>query len=359
MKITSRTSLAIAAVAVGLIALGASYGLLQQDFDPAKLTTLYTIPASGGLETAKQYNPLGMLSLASIAAAIALVLTGAFHIVRARFPDAVPSGSSPKALLPWNWEAGLGKLKREIGRVDGVVEQLTAASASHAASLTAANELLVGETSAKEVSAIVDNLLSENQRLRGECTVLLNQLGEKHVEKREVEAALEKAQHEQALDALSGLGNRRTFDKEIQDAITTAREMGTPLSLIMVDIDHFKPINDTHGHTVGDEVIKALSGVIAGSLRKTDTAARYGGEEFAIIMPKVGLETAKSVAERIRKKWASRKLTLRASGQVIGPITASFGVAELRVGETAETLIGRADRKLYAAKSAGRNRVMG
>lgn len=359
MKITSRTSLAIAAVAVGLIALGASYGLLQQDFDPAKLTTLYTIPASGGLETAKQYNPLGMLSLASIAAAIALVLTGAFHIVRARFPDAVPSGSSPKALLPWNWEAGLGKLKREIGRVDGVVEQLTAASASHAASLTAANELLVGETSAKEVSAIVDNLLSENQRLRGECTVLLNQLGEKHVEKREVEAALEKAQHEQALDPLSGLGNRRTFDKEIQDAIAAARETGTPLSLIMADIDHFKPINDTHGHTVGDEVIKALAGVIAVSLRKTDIATRYGGEEFAIIMPKVGLETAKSVAERIRKKWASRKLTLRASGKVIGPITASFGVAELRVGETAETLIGRADRKLYAAKSAGRNRVMG
>jgi diguanylate cyclase len=346
----AETNTVVAALACLLVILGAAYGYLSGDLDQAGLTTLYSIPADDGAQAVRQYSPLGLAGLLSLAAAIAALLAGAYYVVATKLAGGVPKG------LPWKWEAGLAPLKRELNRVDGVVAQFAASNTQHAASLTAANQLLAGQTSAPAVSAIVDGLLSENKRLHGECSTLMEQLGEKQVEKQNVETALEKVQQEQGKDALTGLGNRRTLDTELQAAIAGG---GTPMSLVMVDIDHFKPINDTHGHTVGDEVIRALAGLITASLRKYDVATRYGGEEFAIIMPKANLEAAKSVAERIRKKWGSRKMTLRASGQVIGPMTASFGVAELRVGDTPDTLIGRADRKLYAAKSAGRNRVMG
>jgi diguanylate cyclase len=125
----------------------------------------------------------------------------------------------------------------------------------------------------------------------------------------------------------------------------------------MCDIDHFKRVNDAFGHHVGDEVIRALAGVIEANVRETDSVARYGGEEFAIILPGTTQKVAKEMAERIRRKFGAKSFSIRKTQQKIGQVTASFGVAEHRPGDDVATLVQRADAKLYEAKAHGRDRI--
>ena len=124
--------------------------------------------------------------------------------------------------------------------------------------------------------------------------------------------------------------------------------------MVMADLDHFKRVNDTFGHAIGDSVLKTFSDIMQLQVRDTDVVARFGGEEFVISMPECGRDDARAVAERIR---AQVEKTIFSSS--IKTITASFGVAELTGSETAESLLHRADQAMYAAKAAGRNRVIG
>ena len=143
----------------------------------------------------------------------------------------------------------------------------------------------------------------------------------------------------------------------MQKAVEDSNAHDTPLSLIMCDIDHFKRVNDMFGHHVGDEIIRALAGVIEASVRETDTVARYGGEEFAIILPGTKQQGAKETAERIRLKFGAKQFSIRDTKQKIGQVTASFGVAEYRPGDDVQTFVQKADAMLYEAKARGRDRV--
>jgi diguanylate cyclase (GGDEF)-like protein len=125
----------------------------------------------------------------------------------------------------------------------------------------------------------------------------------------------------------------------------------TPLALVMVDIDHFKAVNDTHGHQVGDRVLVGVSRITAGHIRQTDLLARWGGEEFMILAANCGGQEADRLAEKLRR------LINEAAFDEVGSVTCSFGVAQFQDGDTAETLTSRADEALYAAKRAGRNCV--
>jgi diguanylate cyclase len=169
---------------------------------------------------------------------------------------------------------------------------------------------------------------------------------------------LEDVQKEAMTDGLTGIANRKYFDMTLRTAAAGAMEAGAPLSLLMIDIDHFKAFNDNHGHQVGDEVIKLVAHVLKQQVKGQDTPARYGGEEFGIILPETRLNDALQLGENIRKAVASKKIVRRTTGEHLGTITLSVGGAVYRPGETLPTLIERADAALYLAKRSGRNRVM-
>ena len=155
-------------------------------------------------------------------------------------------------------------------------------------------------------------------------------------------------------DPLTDTGNRVAMDQTLQREIDMSRRHLQPLSLLMLDIDHFKRINDTHGHSAGDEVLKAVAASIKGQLRNVDMVFRYGGEEFLILLSNTGREAAAMVGERLR--FATQAKEYLADGKSI-ELTVSLGCSTLLPGESAESLLRRADNALYVAKREGRNRL--
>ena len=177
---------------------------------------------------------------------------------------------------------------------------------------------------------------------------------------RKLDAANQELRRLSSLDGLTGIANRRRFDDYIARAWRKATRAQTPLSLIMADIDFFKPYNDSYGHLSGDECLKSVARVLAGSLKRPgDLASRFGGEEFAIVLEETGLSGASHVAECIRESVERLGLTHRDS-PVAAVVTVSLGVATSlpRPGLTADALLRLADYKLYEAKQTGRNRVL-
>lgn len=168
-------------------------------------------------------------------------------------------------------------------------------------------------------------------------------------------ALLYRAATQSALrDPLTGTGNRIAMDQTLSREIELARRHKHPLSLLMLDIDHFKRVNDIHGHTTGDEVLKAVADSIKGQLRNIDMVFRFGGEEFLIVLSNTSREAAAMVGERLR--YAALQLTYPMLGHPIA-LTVSLGCATLLPAESADSLLRRADSALYVAKREGRNRL--
>ncbi len=159
-------------------------------------------------------------------------------------------------------------------------------------------------------------------------------------------------------DGLTGLFNHRHFKEVLDSELTRAARYQRPLCLVMMDVDHFKIYNDTHGHPAGDEVLKILADILKKRLRDVDGSARYGGEEFVAMLPETTWKDAKKVAEDIRVQMENYPFKGRES-QPMGKVTVSFGVAEFPTdSENPSSLIEKADEALYRAKSQGRNRVV-
>jgi diguanylate cyclase (GGDEF)-like protein len=171
----------------------------------------------------------------------------------------------------------------------------------------------------------------------------------------ELKVAKQRAEELAHKDELTGLNNRRAFFEHSQHAFRQAKRYNHPLSVIMIDIDHFKMINDNYGHSFGDKVLEMFSEPLQGSVRDFDIVARMGGEEFAIVLPETGLEEAENLAERLRT--AIQNMTIRNEKHEIR-ITASFGVVTCKDDDkNIESLLTKADDALYVAKKKGRNRV--
>lgn len=153
------------------------------------------------------------------------------------------------------------------------------------------------------------------------------------------------------LDPLTRVCNRRKLTDILDEETARSNRYGTPLSAMVLDIDHFKAINDTHGHDAGDAVLVELAARLSGTLRQVDRLARFGGEEFVVVAPGIGLTEALELAERLRSRVADEDFT------AVGRITVSIGVAAHRPGQTVEALLKRADTALYRAKDGGRNKV--
>lgn len=155
-------------------------------------------------------------------------------------------------------------------------------------------------------------------------------------------------------DGLTGMQNRRYFDDALREYLQEFRRIDRPVGLMILDLDHFKQVNDTHGHDVGDEVLRAVATCLRGMTRYHDVVARLGGEEFAVVTPNMDVELLARFAERIRKAIANLSIM---SGNVRLKVTTSVGLAVWDHKESAEDFYRRADRQLYEAKKQGRNRV--
>lgn len=206
--------------------------------------------------------------------------------------------------------------------------------------------------------AIVESLVSTTKEMEDVNHALENRLNASKVEISQLQRHLEVARNESLTDPLTSLSNRKFFDEALTKALAEATAENESLSLLMTDIDHFKTFNDNYGHLTGDQVLRLVAASVKQNVKGQDTAARYGGEEFAVILPNTVLRSAVTVADHIRRAVMGKELMKRSTGEHLGRVTISIGVATLRKGDNAQSLIGRADACLYAAKRAGRNRVI-
>ena len=196
----------------------------------------------------------------------------------------------------------------------------------------------------------------EDREILEKISLLNNELSNKTREltkkNKELEKANRKIEELSKTDPLTNLANRRRFMDYFQKMLAQAKRHSCPLSLIMIDLDKFKNINDTYGHSVGDQVLSTLGNLLEGETREEDLAARIGGEEFAVLLNQTDIEQARSYAERIRRKVSELELE-----DVPSQISASLGISCRRKGDTTESIMKRADSALYEAKEAGRNKV--
>lgn len=217
-------------------------------------------------------------------------------------------------------------------------------------------EDILASSSAENLIQRIDSMRSDIDRVNSSMSTLKSQLALSHHTVASLQNELTRARKEASLDPLTGILNRRGFDAEVVRMCCSSDETGEPLCLVVVDIDHFKKINDTYGHPFGDKVIRAVGQTLSQLTQRKDVAARYGGEEFALLLPETPLKGAREVADRIRLAISRGKITRNGDGSG-GNITISAGVAEYVRGEDSDTLIARADRALYVSKQGGRNRV--
>ena len=186
---------------------------------------------------------------------------------------------------------------------------------------------------------------------------LKSRLDESQTQIETLRVELLRAREEAMSDALTGLLNRKGLEYKLKEQLRPDMELPDNLSLLMLDIDHFKRVNDSFGHLFGDKVIRAVAQVIKGNIKGQDIGVRYGGEEFLVLLPETPVDGALVVAEKLRGLIASSRIKRINSDEMLESITISVGVANHEGGEGLEALIGRADEALYVSKSNGRNRV--
>jgi diguanylate cyclase len=204
---------------------------------------------------------------------------------------------------------------------------------------------------------MVETLSVATRKVREENHALETQLADTTDELGRLRQHLEQVRRDAMTDALTMLANRKAFDETLEAACAGPLARGEPLTLAVVDIDHFKNFNDTWGHQTGDQVIRYVASVIDRVAEGTRFAARYGGEEFAVIFPGEASGPALAALEDAREEISSRILKRRSTNEDLGTITISTGIAEGRSGDTPAALIERADEALYASKRTGRNRT--
>jgi diguanylate cyclase len=208
-----------------------------------------------------------------------------------------------------------------------------------------------------EFRVVVSGLIFETQRTIERNRTLEDRLHQSSDEIAELRQNLEVVRREAMTDALTGIPNRKFFETRLGEAARNAMESGEALSLLLLDIDHFKQFNDSYGHQLGDQVLRLVARTLMESVKGRDTPARYGGEEFAIILPQTRLKDARGLADQIRRTIMRRRVVRKHTGDDFGSITLSIGVACYRPGEQLLETVRRADGALYHAKRNGRNRV--
>jgi diguanylate cyclase (GGDEF)-like protein len=300
----------------------------------------------------------GVLTIAALALAAMLLARrwrpsarGGHRSPAALVGDVFAAAHNPRALLPVILETAVAATNAPGGRVLWDGDEIAAIGSPPAASQRLAFALDEAEESAGEGRQIElyapRGGFTDNDREIAEALVAQGRIALEN-------ARLHTVVRRQAVtDELTDLANRRRFMEDLEYEVARAARFGTPLALVLFDLDHFKQINDRYGHQVGDDVLRSTAAAMRNRVRETDLPARVGGEEFAIILAGTDIEGAVTMAEEFRLDLSQQ---VRVEG-ADWTVTASFGVAALHENETAGALIGAADGALYRAKAEGRDRV--
>ncbi len=237
------------------------------------------------------------------------------------------------------------------------VAQLTEQAGEYETIVSKSVDKLSEGTSIQDIREVVDDIIVETKKIGHSGRATQEKLQEATDELESLKKEFEQAKAAALVDFLTGIPNRKAFDMAIKGSVEDAASAIEPMSLLLIDIDHFKRFNDEYGHIVGDEVLGLVARKIKENVRGRDFVARYGGEEFAVILPGTPIHGAKTVAENIRLSFSEGKLKRVKTSEYLGTISISVGAAQYRPGESVEALVNRSDQALYFAKDAGRDRV--
>ena len=206
-------------------------------------------------------------------------------------------------------------------------------------------------------TGVIAKLILDTSSMQSCSQKLQDQLAKTNNDLAKLRTEFKRVRQESMVDPLTGIQNRRAFDHDLAECCKLAKVDLNPLCLLLIDIDHFKKVNDTYGHVVGDAVLKCISKALNDTVRGGDLLARYGGEEFVIVLPNTSMDGAEHVADNICNVVRNQILDTNNVGKDVGRITVSVGVALFHTTESEEDFISRADTALYRAKESGRNRV--
>jgi diguanylate cyclase len=251
-----------------------------------------------------------------------------------------------------------GNMGALIDDILGKLESSARDTASYKNALSAATGELGGERSPADVRKLVDGLIAATRAMELRAKSLETELQASSQQVTELRTKLDDVRKESMTDPLTGIANRKAFDEAMLAAVNAVTRESEEVTLLLCDIDHFKLFNDTWGHQTGDQVLRLVASCLGENTKGRDTAARYGGEEFAVILRGTGLDAATKLADRIRGMVEAKKLVKKSTGDVLGAITISIGVAQFASSDSGETVVRRADACLYGAKHHGRNLVI-
>jgi diguanylate cyclase len=251
------------------------------------------------------------------------------------------------------------ELNKVFSEIIGAVDTADQFFSQSANNMEVIDESIVPNLSQDQLKMIVKQIKNEITSLEGSSSSFQQQLQQANHEIDQLKSKMALYRTESLKDPLTQIDNRRGFDKALAENITQSQAAGSSLCLIMADIDFFKKVNDTYGHLVGDNVIRMVAATLKNSIKGKDLAARIGGEEFAILLPDTPFDGAMKLANDIRLSFEGLDLKKKSTGESLGKITLSFGVAAYREGEAVDDFINRADKALYQSKNNGRNQVSG
>jgi diguanylate cyclase len=267
-------------------------------------------------------------------------------------------GYAPPNLISDNVDKLAASVADEVEQVMAMIDAAVGTVATYRDDLSNVTEQLDSAHDRDGLRAIVESLVEATKSMEATNQALTASLKTSKQEISQLQEKVESLRIDSLTDSLTSLANRKYFDRELERCMAEADATTEGLCLLLLDIDHFKTINDTFGHMAGDEVLRVVAHSLKQLIQPDDVAARLGGEEFAVILPKVQLRSALTVADHIRCRVMAMQFMKRSTGESLGRVTISGGVAAYRKGEGPWALVHRADNCLYAAKRNGRNRVI-
>lgn len=260
-------------------------------------------------------------------------------------------------------EAAVNKLSETVKEIIyeflSKIDNEEAGLSHYAETLSALSEDADKMSDISDIRSLISQLLEETKKREEATLSMQSSLESMASEMKKLRAEVARLNSEATTDALTKVNNRRAFDMEIETLVSSCKTESKLMSLLMIDIDHFKAFNDRFGHTIGDKVLRFVATLIKKNVKGNDSVSRFGGEEFAVLLPETDYAGAMTVAENIRERLAKQTLSDSAEKVQLGTITASIGVANYQYDEGSEDLIRRADECMYQAKRNGRNAVVG